>query len=111
MTQIDKFPEPPEHLSQKSRNLYNFYVGLTIKAPGQIALFVKGLESLDTADQAAELIREEGLSQKSERSGLRRQHPLLNTQKKLMATFLRIWKVLGLNENQYLDGVSYRSFV
>ena len=105
------FPDPPEHLSEKAIELYRFYVGLTIRAPGQIALFIKGLEALDMSDEAARVIREEGLSQTSERSGLKRQHPLLNTQKEAMTSFLKIWKVLGLNRNQYQDGFAYVDFV
>ena len=99
----DTFPDPPEHLSEKSKDLYNFYVGLTIRAPAQIALMVKGLEVLDQADEAARIIRDEGLSQKSERSGLTRQHPLLNTQKEAMATFLKIWKALRMEVNRVPD--------
>lgn len=92
------FPDPPEHLSEKAIELYRFYVGLTIRAPAQIALFIKGLEALDQADEAARIIREEGLSTTSERSGLKRQHPLLNTQKEAMAQVTKIWKVLRLSD-------------
>jgi len=105
------FPDPPEHLSEKASELYRFYIGLTIRAPGQIALFVKGLEALDQADEAARIIREEGLSQISERSGLKRQHPLLNTQKEAMACFMKVWKVLALNRNQRNNGGFYENIV
>jgi len=99
------FPDPPGHLSEKAIELYRFYVGLNVRAPGQIALLIKGLESLDQADEAAKIVRDEGLSQVSERSGLKRQHPLLNTQKEATAFFLKVWKTLGLNRNtRNIDG-------
>ena len=99
----DKFPDPPEHLSEKTKELYNFYVGLTIRAPGQIAMMVKGLEALDQADECGAIIRKEGISQKSDRSGLTRQHPLLNTQKECSAAFLKIWKALQLEIDRCPD--------
>jgi len=95
------FPDPPDHLSEKSKELFRFYVGLIIRAPAQITMFIKGLEALDQSDEATAIIRKEGLSQTSERSGLARQHPLLNTQKEAMSCFLKIWKSLNLNSNAY----------
>ena len=105
------FPDPPKHLSKKAAELYIFYVGLSIRAPGQIALLIKGLEALDQADKAGFIIRKDGLTQTSERSGLSRQHPLLNTQKEAIACFLKVWKVLGLDSNKYQDGFSFNEFV
>ncbi|NQT55492.1 MAG: hypothetical protein HQ551_04620 [Desulfobacteraceae bacterium] len=105
------FPDPPEHLSEKASELYRFYIGLTIRAPGQIALFVKGLEALDQTNEVARIIRKEGLTQTSERSGLKRQHCLLNVQKEAMSCFMRVWKALELNQNKYQDGFSCEDFV
>ena len=72
---------------------------------------MKGLESLDQADEAARIIRKEGLSQVSERSRLKRQHPLLNTQKEAMACFLKVWKVLELDQNKYQDDFTSKDFI
>lgn len=98
------WPAAPEYLSEKAKMIFKFYVGLTIRAPGQIALFVRGLEAMDQADEAGRLIREQGLSQTSERSGLERQNPLLNAQKEATATMIKIWKSLGLCSNTMHDG-------
>lgn len=106
-----KFPDPPDYLSEKAKELYGFYVGLTIRAPAQIAMFIKGLEALDTADEAARLIREEGLTTKSTRSGMSRQHPGLAIQKESMATMMKIWKTLGLNSNRVQNGLYYEDIV
>ena len=105
------FPDPPGHLSEKAKEIYRFYTGLTVRAPAQIIVFVKGLEALDQADEAGRIIRQEGLSQISKRSGMSRQHPLLNTQKEAMACFLKIWKALGLNRNYHQNGFSSENFV
>lgn len=93
------WPETPDHLSEKAKALYRFYIGRTIRAPGQIVLFIRGLEAMDQADECGRLIREEGLCQKSERSKMIRQNPLLNTQREATAEMLKIWKLLRLNIN------------
>jgi phage terminase small subunit len=93
----EKWPDPPDFLSEKARKLYFFYIGRTIKTPGQIALFVRGLESMDVADECGRVIREEGLSVKSERSKMVRQNPLLNTQRQATSEMLKIWRMLDLN--------------
>ena len=95
-----KWPEPPDHLSEKAKTLYRFYIGKTIRAPGQIAVLVRGLEALDQADECGRIIRAEGLSLKSERSGMLRQNPLLNTQKEATSQMLKIWAALDLNGNR-----------
>jgi len=92
-----EWPEPPDYLSEKARKLYFFYIGRTIKTPGQIALFIRGLESMDTADKCGLAIREEGLSVRSERSKLVRKHPLFDMQKQATSEMLKIWRMLALN--------------
>jgi len=92
-----EWPAPPDYLSAKAKELYFFYIGRTIKTPGQIALFVRGLESMDRADECGRSIREQGLSVKSERSKIVRQNPLLNTQRQATSEMLKIWRMLDLN--------------
>ena len=96
----ETWPAPPEHLSEKAKTLFSFYVGKTVRAPGQIALFVRGLEAMDQADACGTAIRKEGLSVKSERSNMVRQNPLLNTQREATAQMLKVWKELRLNINR-----------
>jgi P27 family predicted phage terminase small subunit len=91
--------QAPPHLSKKAKDLFDFYVKLTIETPGQLALFIRGLELMDQADEAAKIIRKEGLTVTSERSGLTRAHPLLSVQKETTAAMLKIWKILGLELN------------
>jgi|GEM_PF-3496447 len=93
-------PKPPEYLSEKAKDLFVYYVRHRIKTPGQIALFIRGLEAMDQADECGKLIRQDGLYQVSERSKMTRQNPLLNTQKEATAQMLKVWKALYLNINR-----------
>lgn len=95
-----KFPEPPEHLSEKARALYRQYVGADITTVARIALFVRGLEALDLADECAKIIRRDGVAQVSERSDMSRQHPLLNSLKTATETVLKVWAALGINSER-----------
>ena len=94
------FPEPPEHLSEKARALYRQYVGADIATSARIALFLRGLEALDLADECSEIIRRDGVVRVSERSGLSRQHPLLHSLKIATETVLKVWNALGLNSER-----------
>ena len=100
MTENMKFPEPPEHLSEKAKALYREHIGADIQTAARVALFLRGLEALDLADQCVRAIRQDGISQRSERSGIARQHPLLNTLKTATETVLKIWGALGLNSER-----------
>jgi len=96
----NEWPGPPEHLTEKAKALYHCYIGKTIRAPGQIALFVRGLEAMDQADKCGKIIRTDGLTQTSERSGMTRQHPLLNTERESTSQMLKIWRELSLHVNR-----------
>jgi len=113
MSEKNTFPEPPEHLSGKAKEIYNFYTGKSVRAPGQIALLVRGLELMDTADECARIVQEEGLTVTSKRSKLTRQHPLLNTQREATGQMMKIFKLLNMGANSYRipDGIGYTDFV
>ena len=96
---IDEQPAPPDHLSKKAKKIFRFYVAEEKRAPGQIALLIRGLEALDTADECGRIIRADGLTSTSERSGLARQHPLFNTQKENTNIMLKVWKQLQLDRH------------
>ena len=66
---------------------------------------------MDRADEAGKLIREQGLFQTSERSGMSRQNPLLNSQKEAATQMLKIWKVLRLQINQRTTENGYEDLV
>lgn len=95
------FPLAPEHLSERSKQLYDFNVGKGIRAPGQEALLVGALECLDLADKSLQTIIEDGLAPKSERSKIRRAHPCFRTYIEAQAQYLKIFKMLDLDRNMY----------
>ena len=57
-----KWPEPPDHLSERSRLLWTHVVGDRVKSPERIALFQTALEALDRADEAKQVLDDEGLT-------------------------------------------------
>jgi len=97
----EPIPAPPEHLSEKSKELFTFYAERSVETPAQIALLVQGLEALDMADECTRTIAREGLTVTSERSGLTRQHPTLNTKREATATMLKAFKMLGLHRSGF----------
>ena len=100
MTGKKSFSEPPEHLSEKAKSLFREYVGTEVKTAARVALFIRGLEALDLADECSEIIRRDGVAQVSERSGLSRQHPLLHSLKTATETMLKVWGTLRLNSER-----------
>ena len=108
-----EWPEPPNLLSEKAKRLYNFYVGRTVRTPGQIVLFTRGLESLDVVDKCEKLLQEQGLSLTSKRSGLLRQNPLFNVQREANAIFVKVWKQLRIDINLQptQDGFGYEEII
>ncbi len=88
--------KPPEHLSEKSKDLWERYVGNEINAPARIALFLGGLEALDQADEARVLIKEQGLVHVTEKTGAVHINPLTKLEKEARAYVLRVFKTLNL---------------
>ena len=54
------------------------------------------LEALDRADQAAEVIKVEGMTCKTEKTGAVHIHPLLKAERESSGLFLRCWTQLHL---------------
>jgi phage terminase small subunit len=90
-----------EHLSGKSKEIYEFYRGKAARTPGQVALLVRALEALDEAEKCREILETEGLTIVSERSGVTRQNPLIGVRNEATATALKIFKLLGLELHTY----------
>jgi phage terminase small subunit len=111
MKKSEQWPGPPEHLSEKAKELFVCYVGRTIFSLGQIALFIRGLEAMDEAAACRRIIQRDGLSITSERSRMTRQHPLLNTEREATAQMMKIWKELSLhiNRQQSKNGFGYEN--
>lgn len=88
--------EAPTHLSEKSKSLWNDYIS-DMRSPGRKALLLLGLEALDRAEQARLLVKKEGLTTITGKSGVAHSHPGLSIQKEANNQAIKIFKLLGMN--------------
>ena len=102
-------PPAPDDLSDEAVKLYEFYVGgkIIIKAPAQITAFVEGLRSLDRAAEARRILKAEGLTAISKRSGLAKRHPAVDVLENAEINFRKIFKKLNILRNDIYDGFHY----
>lgn len=96
-------PDPPEHLSERSKELWRTIVPLRIRSVGRVTLFRIALDCLDTADEARAAVDQQGLTTKTKTTGLMHPHPLLKIEKDSRSQFARLWKDLGLGWDRRID--------
>ncbi|MBC2716458.1 MAG: hypothetical protein HF978_14230 [Desulfobacteraceae bacterium] len=92
-----KIPDMPDHLSERSKELWTEYAGKIIKSPGRLALFQTGLEALDRAAAARKILATEDMITVTGRSGVGHAHPALKIEKESQAIVLKVWKTLNLH--------------
>jgi hypothetical protein len=96
--------EPPEHLSERSRELWRHLVGRRVKSPERLVLLRMALEVLDEADSAREALAAGELLEKAEGSKMAHANPLLAVERQARAQFAKLWKTLALDFDSGLDG-------
>jgi phage terminase small subunit len=96
MTRKRPFPDPPEHLSDRAKELWRSLGPKEAGGLARRALFQSGLEALDTADQARRIIAAEGLIVKTAKSGVSHLHPAAKLEREARGQFTKIWTVLNL---------------
>ena len=96
-----QWPDPPEHLSEWSKERWRRYVGTKVKSPGGIDLLRVALESFDTAEQCRVQIEGDGLLVGDGK--MSHSHPLLRVQRENRQMFAKLWKELCLHHNQTSD--------
>ena len=84
-------PKPPKHLSKHAKRHWDRLVREYELAPDAALILQLGLENWDMAQQARQLIREQGLILNG------RRHPAAEIQKNGDALFMRAMRELGLN--------------
>ncbi|ACN17850.1 hypothetical protein HRM2_48010 [Desulforapulum autotrophicum HRM2] len=99
--------EAPAHLSESAESIWLEYAGTIIKSPARLALFQSGLEAMDRAKQARQLVAKEGMIQKTERSGVSHAHPGLKIEKESQAAMLKAFKLLGIQHDHIWSGSIY----
>jgi P27 family predicted phage terminase small subunit len=99
----DGAPPAPAHLSERAASFWRHLMPDRCGSPGRILLLEAALDALDRADEAAELIKRDGLVTKSERSGVVHAHPAIAVEAAARRQFIRLWMHLGLDFDSDLD--------
>lgn len=94
--QQQRIPEPPYHLSERSKELWRQVVPGEPRTPVWLTLLTTGLEALDRADECRRAVNEQGLTSTSPRSGARHVHPLLKVELESRRQAIQILNALGL---------------
>ncbi len=88
-------PKTPSGLSPRSGHLWRETLSTWELSPTEMAVLEGGLRSLDRADQAAEVLKEEGLST-VDRYGAPRAHPLIDIELRARREFANAVRQLGV---------------
>ncbi|MBK9171073.1 MAG: hypothetical protein IPM24_26940 [Bryobacterales bacterium] len=96
-------PEPPEHLSERSRELWITLAPTEARSLERRTLFLSALEALDTADAARHIVQAEGLTSTTASTGVVHLNPAVKVEREARAQFVRIWDMLGLRHNSRID--------
>ena len=97
------FPDPPEHLSERSKELWRTLGPGHARSLERRTLFQAGLEALDTADRARHLVETEGMISTTKTTGAVHVNPLTKIERESRAQFVRIWALLALQWNYAVD--------
>jgi len=104
VTESEQWPGPPEHLSERSKRLWQALVGTRVKSLGRLALFQSGLEALDRADAARSAVETQGLLSVTAKTGAVHVNPAVKIERESRAQFTRIWAALNLQWDPQIDG-------
>lgn len=102
--QQTEIPEPPEHLSARSQELWRALVPKRAKSPGRLALLQAGLEALDRSDQARELLSAQELTSVTSTTGAIHLNPLAKLEQDSRAEFMRAWRQLNFDRDVKIEG-------
>jgi len=93
------FPDPPEHLSDRSRDLWQTLGPVQASSVERRTLLQTALEALDRADEARRMIQADGLTVTTPGSGALHVHPCLRIERESRMLFAKIWALLGLHHS------------
>lgn len=96
-------PDPPEHLSARSKELWRAVIH-RCKSPGRQALLAEALAALDRADEARRAIDAQGLTFTTGTTGAVHMNPLLKVEKDSRQLFASIADRLMLHFDPDIDG-------
>ena len=96
-------PPPPAHLSERAVSFWRALVPDPCGSPGRVLLLEAALGALDRADEAAELIKRDGLVTTSARSGVVHAYPAIAVEAASRRQFIKLWTHMGLDFDSDLD--------
>jgi P27 family predicted phage terminase small subunit len=85
----------PDHLSKRAQGLWQAIVSGYVLAPHQLELLRRACEASDRADEARDLLREEGLTV-TDRYGQTKPHPAANIERDSRLAEARLIRELAL---------------
>jgi phage terminase small subunit len=98
------FPPPPEHLSERAKQLWTELGPRHARSTQRRVSFQTALECLTRADSARVLIESQGLISKTETTGTLHINPAVRIEKESRQQFTKIWEALHLHFDQTIDG-------
>jgi phage terminase small subunit len=91
-------PQPPGHLGKVARELWRAIVtNYAFEDPASSAVLVEACSALDRAERCRQQISEDGEVIRNNRTGILRQHPLLQPELQSRALACRLLQRLGLD--------------
>ena len=94
-------------LTKSSMHIWTEYADKIVKSPARKALLLVGLQALDRAAEAKEILKAEGLLTKTGRSQMPHCHPAAKIEQQSQATVLKIFQTLGLQYDSIWSGDIY----
>lgn len=91
----ESYPEPPAHLSERSKTLWRTLGPLHAENEGRRVMFATALECLDRMDEARAAIARDGLFQGSGK--MQHLHPAATLEKESRREAMKLWAALHLN--------------
>jgi P27 family predicted phage terminase small subunit len=82
---------PPGHLSDRAKALWRCIVPERATAPERLAVIQAALEALDRADSATELVRQQGMTFVTVKTGAVHSHPMIRVEHDERKEFARLW--------------------
>jgi P27 family predicted phage terminase small subunit len=92
-------PKPPEHLSKRSKTFWRKIVARYELETEHIEVLRKALEASDRADEAGDVLRQEGITT-TDRYGQKRPHPATSVELHNRAAFLKLIEALKLGQDE-----------
>ncbi len=98
-------PEPPEHLSERSKDLWRRLVLRRGGSIGRRVMFQAALEALDRAEQARAMVAQDGLTKTTPATGAIHLHPAVKVELEARRQFTALWSEMGLEWDSKIDGL------